>query len=507
MAGPLDIARRQKEKSFTPEIAGTIRQWLDPSLLALVQGTPVNCLVVSWASGLPADAEQQQALKPLLEKGRQAGLDFVGLIEASADKPAAIAAARAAGLSAVAMETIPTGDAGIPVIAWAKSGEALWSANSPILGVADGIWPGVPQEKAPTGGPTNLPWVDSNGALLGMARALAPWNGPGGGPLAGSGPNYSTGRAPNKDVWIFVEPPTKAKLTVANYLLTVADVETYGGHWVISLDDQMRAGLAAKSAQTAADWKKITDTVAFFGQNKTIRTYERMGRLAVMSNFAEPDRAFGEDTLNMFPRLREPFRVISKTQALTASLDGLQGIFFVDQVAPEPKLREKLTAFVKGGGTLFVRSTWPNPEGSPIQLSSEEDYLYFNVRQLGKGRLAVAKEENPDTYFTCMDVQNVMSHRGDPARLYNGASMNYFYQVSPRGRQGVIHVLNYSRLPGSANALIFLKSPYRSASFVSPEIAAPVALKWSPLTSAYETGGAELSLPPISVYGAIQMET
>jgi hypothetical protein len=485
MAGPLDIARRQKEKSFTPEIAGTIRQWLDPSLLALVQGTPVNCLVVSWASGLPADAEQQQALKPLLEKGRQAGLDFVGLIEAAADKPAAIAAARAAGLSAVAMETIPAGDAGIPVIAWAKSGEALWSANSPILGVADGIWPGVPQEKAPTGGPTNLPWVDSNGALLGMTRALAP----------------------DKDVWIFVEPPTRAKLTVANYLLTVADAEAYGGHWVISLDDQMRAGLAAKSAQTAADWKKITDAVAFFGQNKTVRTYERMGRLAVMSNFAEPDRAFGEDTLNMFPRLRESFRVISRTQALTASLDGLQGIFFVDQVAPESKLREKLTAFVKGGGTLFVRSTWPNPEGSPMQLSSSEDYLYFNVRQLGKGRLAVAKEENPDTYFTCMDVQNIMSHRGDPARLYNGASMNYFYQVSPRGRQGVIHVLNYSRLPGSANALIFLKSPYRSASFVSPEIASPVALKWSPLTSAYETGGAELSLPPISVYGAVRMET
>jgi hypothetical protein len=485
MAGPLDIARRQKEKSFTPEIAETIRQWLDPSLLALVQGTPVNCLVVSWASGLPADAEQQQALKPLLEKGRQAGLDFVGLIEAAADKPAAIAAARAAGLSAVAMETIPAGDAGIPVIAWAKSGEALWGANSPILGVADGIWPGVPQEKAPTGGPTNLPWVDSNGALLGMARALAP----------------------NKDVWIFVEPPTKAKLTVANYLLTVADAEAYGGHWVISLDDQMRAGLVAKSAQTAADWKKITDAVAFFGQNKTIRTYERMGRLAVMSNFSEPDRAFGEDTLNMFPRLREPFRVISRTQALAASLDGLQGIFFVDQVAPEPKLREKLTAFVKGGGTLFVRSTWPNPEGSPMQLSSAEDYLYFNVRQLGKGRLAVAKEENPDTYFACMDVQNIMSHRGDPARLYNGASMNYFYQVSPRGRQGVIHVLNYSRLPGSANALIFLKSPYRSASFVSPEIASPVALKWSPLTSAYETGGAELSLPLISVYGAVRMET
>src|SRR5208283_5688967 len=91
-AGPLDIARRQKEKDFTPEIAGLIGKWLDPSLLASLQGTPVNCLVVSWASGLPADAEQQQALKPLLEKGRQSGLDFMGLIEGPADKTAAVAA-------------------------------------------------------------------------------------------------------------------------------------------------------------------------------------------------------------------------------------------------------------------------------------------------------------------------------------------------------------------------------------------------------------------------------
>jgi hypothetical protein len=102
-----------------------------------------------------------------------------------------------------------------------------------------------------------------------------------------------------------------------------------------------------------------------------------------------------------------------------------------------------------------------------------------------------------------MDVQNILSHRGDPVRLYNGASMNYFFQASPAGGQGVIHVLNYSRRPGSDNALVYLKAPYRSARFVSPEIDAPVALQWTP----QETGGAELSLPRISVYGAVQMET
>jgi hypothetical protein len=52
-----------------------------------------------------------------------------------------------------------------------------------------------------------------------------------------------------------------------------------------------------------------------------------------------------------------------------------------------------------------------------------------------------------------------------------------------------------------------MKTPYRSARFVSPEIASPVALQWAPQALSYETGGAELFLPRISVYGAVQMET
>ena len=84
-AGPLDIARGEKTKGFSADTAAVLRSWQDPASLAVVQGSPVNCLVVSWASGLPADAEQQQALKPLIEKGKQAGLDFVGLIEGEGD--------------------------------------------------------------------------------------------------------------------------------------------------------------------------------------------------------------------------------------------------------------------------------------------------------------------------------------------------------------------------------------------------------------------------------------
>ena len=480
-AGPLDIARRQKEKDFTAEMAEVLRKWQDPSLLALVQGTPVNCLVVAWASGLPADAEQQQALKPLLESGRKAGLDFVGLIEEPADKAAAIAAARAAGLSAVAMESVPPGNAGIPVIPWGKSGEALWKANSPILGVSDGFWPGVPQDKTPTGGPTNLPWVESNGALLSMARALAP----------------------DKAVWMVFDPSQQVKLSTEGYLLAVADVAAYGGRWVISLDSQMLAGLASQAAPAMDAWKRIVGALAFFEQNKPVRTFEPTTRLAVISNFSGADRFLAEETLNLLPRLREPFRAIARSQAAAASFDGLQGILYADQEPPDAKLRQKLIAFAKGGGTLFVRSKWPNPEGSPAPLSPAEAYLLFNVRSLGKGRLATAKEDDPDAYFVCADIQNILSHRGDVVRLYNGASMNYYLHASPKGGQGAIHLLNYSRRPGSDGVVLYVKTPYRSARFVSPEIASPVALEWAP----QKAGGAELSLPRFAVYGVVQLES
>ena len=481
-AGPLDIARRQTGKDFVPEAAEVLRRWQDPSLLELLKGTPISCLVVSWASGLPADAAQPGALKPLIEEGRRDGLDIVGLVESGADKAAAIASARAAGLQAVAMDAVPAEDCGIQVIAWSKAGGSLWGADSPVLCIADGIWPGVPLEKTPTGGPTNLPWVDSNGALLGMAGAMAP----------------------GKPAWIVVDPPRKAKPTVENYLLTVADAEAYGGRWLISLDDQMRSDLAAGSAPALAAWKRLTGSLAFFERQRgAAENLERMGRLAVISNFSEGDRTFAEDILNLLPRLREPFRVMARTQALSASLNGLQGIFYMDQEPPEAALRQRLTDFARGGGTLFVRSKWPDPEGSPMQLSSEEAYILFSMRSLGRGRLGVAREDEPDTYFTCADIQNILSHRGDPARLYNGASMNYIIQVGRRGRQGMIHVLNYSKRPGSDNAIVYLKAPCKSARFVSPEIAAPVALEWVPQAA----GGMELDLPVISVYGAVEMES
>jgi len=476
-AGPLDIARRKNEKGFTADTAEVLRKWLDPATLAVVEGTPVNCLVVSWASGVPEDAAQQQALKPLIEKGRQAGIGFVGVIEGKANRPAALEAAQAAGLTAVAMDGDAPAKAGIPVIPRNTHSQMQWTASSPVMGVSDGKWPGIPQEMMPAGGPTNLPWVDSNGAVLLIARALAP----------------------DKSVWIEFDAP-QAPQPAEAYMLAVADPASYGARWVISLDDALRADLSAKKQPALDAWKKITGMAAFFEQHKQARNYHPAGLLAVVSNFAGPDWFPGEEAVNLLPRLREPYRVIARSRAMGASFDGLKAIYYVDQEPPEPPLRQKLIAFAKAGGTLFVPSKWPNPEGPPIPA---EPYLLFSLRALGKGRLAVCKEDHPNTYDTVADIQNIISHRNDLLRLYNAASMNLLYETSAQGGKGVIHLLNYSRRPASDGPLIYAKEPHRVARLVSPELASPVDLQWAP----QEAGGAELSLPKISVYGAVELES
>ena len=105
-------------------------------------------------------------------------------------------------------------------------------------------------------------------------------------------------------MWVDFDPPPQAKLAAEAYVLAVADPASYGARWVISLDDQLRADLAAKKQPAADTWKKLIDTVAFFEQHKELRTYQPHGLLAVMSNFTGPDFDASEEAVNLLPRLR-----------------------------------------------------------------------------------------------------------------------------------------------------------------------------------------------------------
>ena len=184
LAGPLDIGQREKKEGFTAKSKEVLERWLDPAVLEILRGTPVNCLVVSWAAGLPADAEQQKALAPLLAQGKSAGLSFVGLVEGQANQAAAVASARAAGLAAVMMEgDVP--NAGLPILPLAANPHLPWNSASPVLVAKGNVWPGIASQglnsqdwrrsaDTQASGPTSEPWLDSNGWFLRLAKVYAP---------------------------------------------------------------------------------------------------------------------------------------------------------------------------------------------------------------------------------------------------------------------------------------------------------------------------------------------
>src|SRR2546425_12772267 len=90
--GPLEVQRRAKAQTFTPEVKGMLTARMDPAALELVRRTPVNCLVVEWAAGEPADRDQQSALVPLIEAGGRIGISFVGRGNGTAGLRAPVAA-------------------------------------------------------------------------------------------------------------------------------------------------------------------------------------------------------------------------------------------------------------------------------------------------------------------------------------------------------------------------------------------------------------------------------
>src|ERR1017187_1052292 len=65
--GPLELYQRAKAKTPPADTAvrETIANWYDPATLHLLEGSPVNCLLLTWSAGADAALElrQQQLVK------------------------------------------------------------------------------------------------------------------------------------------------------------------------------------------------------------------------------------------------------------------------------------------------------------------------------------------------------------------------------------------------------------------------------------------------------------
>lgn len=420
-SGPLEIAKRVKSGTLTPENRQTIEKWHTPAALDLVGKSPVDCLVLAWAAGLPEDSEQQKTAAPLVAAARQRGLSVVGWTDGAIDNNAAIASAKAAGLSAIAIQNFK-GKSDFPVIAWSDRSEAAYDSPGPLIAVTGNVWPGVApsaNRNDPNAGPTGLPWLDSNSWFIQMARTRL--------------------RVP---LWLMFDPPGKGEvITAQRYAAVVSDAETPGAHWAISLDDNVRAGLLSGNAAAKDTWDRIGNSVAFYQGHTDWKAYGSLGQVGVISDFTGENFDRSGEILNLMGRRDLLFRAIWKSQAAALPFTGLKTLVYPDAGQPAPELRRKMVAFAQQGGLLVTGPGW-GAEGVAVDPGF---HSIFDVRTLGKGRLAVAKEEIIDSYQVAVDVQLLHSYRNDLVKFYNSSSSGCTLLTgSAGGRRALLQSLSYA---------------------------------------------------------------
>ncbi len=264
--------------------------WTDPRHVALFEGGPVNCLVLSGPAG------------PIAE------------------------AARKAGMSVIYMNSLGA----------APLGELNWDTPAPVVAINRLVWPrmhalgGADQAQA---GPTGAPWIDSNSWVARLAAARAP---------------------SKQTWLDFAPPKDEAAPTETAYRVAIADAEATGARWILTLDAKLSRSLAAGVASALKTWRSILATLSFFARRKAWRAYAHQGPLGVISAFSGDHEFMGTQFLNLAARRNLLYSVIDRSRLAAAPLAGLRAAIWLDQEAPAPGDAGRLAEFARGGGLLIA---------------------------------------------------------------------------------------------------------------------------------------------------------
>jgi hypothetical protein len=476
--GPLEIERARRREGFTSREGDALREWGEPRALELLAGSPVNCLVVTWAEGAPGDGEQQRAVRPLVAAARSRGLSVVGWIAGTADLRQAAGAARAAGIEAVASDSREE-VAGLDVLRFGRRGFGN-RAPSDFVGDLEAVWPGVRPLKLEHGvdamsGATQRPWVDSNAWYVRLAHALLE----------------------PKALWLAFDPPAAASFVAETaYLQAIADTEVYGARWVVSLDPHLRTGLLDRSAPALETWAGIGRGLAFFEKHRAWASYRPEGQIGVVSDFAGANEFQSFEVLNLLARQSSLYRIVEKSRAARTPLEGLDSVLYVDEAPPERELLERLHAFARAGGTLITPPGWEE-RGEP---EDEAGIPRYRVFRHGRGRVAVAREAADDPLALAEDAQLLTSHRYDRVRVFNLGTGNFHCVTREDGRAGVLHAFAFPTPYRRGAVTAWFRRPWAEGRAWT--VAAPAA---APAERTAVERGVEFHLPPVPVYCALEV--
>jgi hypothetical protein len=482
--GPLEVERRIADQTLPadPALREAIRQWYEPETLHLLDGTPVNCLLVTWSIGADAaiESQQHQLVTTFAREAHARGIAVLGLVYPGSDPAAFVEPAAEAGLDGLVLEgEHPGGDRLVHeiktvlcsrnqaavVIPLAAQPGRLRSATWPILAV-EGTRPHMRQltEMAIEAGPSSEPWIDSN---IWLVRSL----------------RTETDRRP---VWLgheLSDPGT------ADYELAVADGAIAGGHWILALDDQLRMNLRCGQPAALATRRRIGAYLNFYRGHAEWNEFVPAGPLGIVLDPAGENPEISDEYLNLLARRRIPYRVVRRAGLAAADLDGLAAVLATALAPPSDTERSVLRAFADKGGLVVAGRSWGG------DVPKDQD---FTEQTAGRGRMVVFSDDLPEPESLSKKMMSLLDDDLN-MRFFNVPSVLIYASRDTTGRKLLLQLLNYSTYPAQS-LTVRLYEDFRAAQFHTPEGGVTEL-------AVDRTGGrTEILIPELPVAGALLLE-
>ncbi len=471
--GPLELAWRTRAKTLPADAAlrDAIARWYEPATLSLLEDFSANCLLVTWSA--PADAaieaEQRQLVKIYTEAAHKRGLAVLGLVYASGDASTMAADATRAGLDGLVLEGEFTPEfaaalgkaAGPMLIIEITKDAAPWRWKNAAITAVAGVAPSARNlsEMGIRGTPSSEPWIESN---IWLVRSLS-------------------FVSPSRTVWISsqLENPS-----AVDYARAVADAAAAGGHWIVSLDDALRAKLRARDASALETWRRIGSYVKFAESHGAWSGLAQYGNVGMVLDPAKQD--FDDEYLKLVTRRQVPYRVVPRSDLNAAAVAKFRALVTTELDSPSAVERKLLQDFAENGGIVIAGPSWGGaPQTAP-----------FAEVPAGRGRVLVYKDPDPEA--VARDVKELLSDDDLGVVPFNVPSVITSVSGGGRGQPLLVQLVNYFDHPVEAITLR-VAGEFRSARLETPE----GGVQDLPLREA--EGRTEVMIPKLLSWGAVSM--
>jgi hypothetical protein len=474
--GPLELAWRTRTKTL-PAAAGirdSLARWYEPGTLSLLEDSSANCLLVTWSAPAEAavEAEQQRVVELYAEAAHKRGLAVLGLVYGAGDASKIAADSARAALDGLVLEgefapEFPAAlrkAAGSMLVVEIANAAAAWRWKAAPIVAVMGVAPSAHNlsEMGIRGAPSSEPWIESN---MWLVRSFS----------IGS-------RSPA--VWISSQLENASAI---DYARAVADAAAAGGHWIVSLDDALRAKLRARDASALETWRQISTYVKFAATHAGWRGLAPYGKVGMVVDPASMKQDLADEYLKLAARRQVPYRVVARSEMNPSAAAKFRALVATELDPPSAAEGKLLQDFAQDGGLVIAG---PSLGGAPKTAP-------FAEIPTGKGRIVVYKDPDPEA--VARDVKELLSDDELGVVLFNVPSVITLASGGDPGQPLLVQLVNYFDHPVE-NITLRLAGKFRGARMETPERAA-VDL---PLRN--DEGRTEVTIPKLLLWGAVWIE-